>query len=73
MYYKKLFFPIGGGEELEERLYGALLIAKKLNIKMDILKSSLKDNDTLYKRFAIPQNIVNELDGIVNQKYKEEN
>ncbi|NQY23928.1 MAG: universal stress protein [Campylobacteraceae bacterium] len=73
MYYKKLFFPIGGGDELEERIYGALLIAKKLNIKLDILKSSLKDNNTLYKRYAIPEKIINELDQIVDMKYKEEN
>ena len=73
MYYKKLFFPIGGGDQLEERIYGALLIAKKLNIKLDILKSSLKDNNTLYKRYAIPEKIVNELDQIVDMKYKEEN
>ena len=73
MYYKKLFFPIGGGDQLEERIYGALLIAKKLNIKLDILKSSLKDNNTLYKRYAIPEKIINELDQIVDMKYKEEN
>ena len=27
MEYKKLFFPIGGGEELRGRIHGALLIA----------------------------------------------
>ncbi len=73
MYYKKLFFPIGGGDELEERIHGALLIAKKLNIKLEVLKSSLRDNNTLYKRYAIPGKIINELDQIVEMKYKEEN
>ncbi|OUR74773.1 hypothetical protein A9Q76_00225 [Arcobacter sp. 31_11_sub10_T18] len=73
MYYKKLFFPIGGGEELEERLYGALLIAKKFNIKLDVLKSSLKDSDKLYKRYGIPEDITNEIDEILDMKYKEEN
>jgi len=73
MYYKKLFFPIGGGDELEERIHGALLIAKKLNIKLEVLKSRLRDNNTLYKRYAIPGKIINELDQIVEMKYKEEN
>lgn len=70
MTYKKLFFPIGGGEELEERLYGALLIAKKLNVKLDILKSDLTEKEKLYN---IPQHIMDEIAGIVDARSKLEN
>lgn len=28
MQLKKIFFPIGGGEELAERIHGALLVNK---------------------------------------------
>ncbi|MAC83139.1 MAG: universal stress protein [Arcobacter sp.] len=73
MSYKKLFFPIGGGEELEERIYGALLIAKKFNIKLDVLQSILKESNSFYRSFAIPDNIKNDIDKIVDIKYKEEN
>lgn len=73
MSYKKLFFPIGGGNELEERLYGALLIAKKFNIKLDVLKSILKENNKFYKNYAIPENIISNIDEIVERQYKEEN
>jgi nucleotide-binding universal stress UspA family protein len=73
MYYKKLFFPIGGGEELEERLYGALLIAKKFNIKMEVLKSDLKANDKFYKRYSLPEKTLIDLDKIVEVKHQEEN
>ena len=73
MNYKKLFFPIGGGKELEERLYGALLIAKKLDIKLDILKSGLKSNTSLYKSYAMPKELLNEIDTIIDTKYENEN
>lgn len=70
MNYKKLFFPIGGGEELEERLHGALLIAKTLNVKLDILKSDLTEKDKLHN---IPQHIIDEISSIVDARSKSEN
>lgn len=73
MNHKKLFFPIGGGNELEERIYGALLIAKKFNIKLEVLKSGLKSNTSLYKSYAMPKELLNEIDSIIDTKYDNEN
>jgi nucleotide-binding universal stress UspA family protein len=42
MQYKKLFFPIGGGEELKERVSGALKVVKHFNAHLEILKSNAK-------------------------------
>jgi len=36
MEFKKIFFPIGGGEELRERISGAILIAKYFNSHMEV-------------------------------------
>ena len=41
MQYKKLFFPIGAGDDVKERIYGALLIAKHFNTHIEILASQL--------------------------------
>lgn len=73
MNYKKLFFPIGGGEELEERLYAALLIAKTFNTKLEILKCGLKTNIGMYKTLAIPSDILNKINEVVDNKYIDEN
>ena len=73
MNYKKLFFPIGGGEELEQRLYGALLIAKKLDTKIEILRSTHKSDESFYKSYTIPNKIINEIKEIVESKYNDEN
>ena len=72
MSYKKLFFPIGGGDELKERLYAALLIAKSLNIKLEVLKSSLKSNTALEKTL-LPKELLTEVNEIMNINYKNEN
>lgn len=39
MRYKKFFMPIGGGDELEERIKGALLVCKYFNTHLEILHS----------------------------------
>ena len=36
---KKIFFPIGEGEELEERIRGALIVSKYFNTHLEILSS----------------------------------
>ncbi|NLY03514.1 MAG: universal stress protein [Campylobacter sp.] len=45
--FKKLFFPIGGGEELRERIHGALLVNKHFKTHMSILSCQL-DPETVY-------------------------
>ena len=41
MKYKKLLFPIGAGEDIEPRIYGALKVAQWLNTHMEILTCQL--------------------------------
>lgn len=73
MNYKKIFFPIGGGDELEERLYSALLIAKTLDTKLEVLKCGLKSNINMYKTLSIPKDILNKIDEVVDNTYEDEN
>ncbi|MBU3014714.1 universal stress protein [Poseidonibacter lekithochrous] len=73
MNYRKLFFPIGGGEELKERLYGAFLIANKFNTKLDVLKCMHETNSNIYKSYSIPKNIISEIDKIIETEYKDKN
>lgn len=47
MNVKKIFFPIGGGEELRERIHGALLVNKYFGSHMSILAFQL-DPETVY-------------------------
>ena len=55
--------------ELKERLYAALLIAKSLNIKLEVLKSSLKSNTALEKTL-LPKELLTEVNEIMNINYK---
>jgi len=73
MNYKKLFFPIGGGDELEERLYGAFLIAKTFDVKLDILKSGVKTDGNVYKSYYIPQDLLAEINKVVDANFETEN
>jgi nucleotide-binding universal stress UspA family protein len=72
MNYKKMFFPIGGGDELEERIYGALLVAKYFNINLEILKCGPKYNLNMYKNLSIPEDLFNKIDEVVDKKHKDE-
>jgi len=73
MNYKKLFFPIGGGDELEERIYGALLIAKHLKTSLEVLNCGHKTNISMYKNLALPSELMNKIDKVVDTKYADEN
>ena len=73
MNYKKLFFPIGGGDELEERLYASLLIAKTFDTRLEVLKCGLKSNTSMYKTLSIPRDILSKIDEVVDSKYKDDN
>ena len=41
MQYKKIFFPIGAGDDVKERIKGALLVAKHFNSHIEILACQL--------------------------------
>jgi hypothetical protein len=69
--YKKLFFPLGGGEELESRVYGALLIAKYFNTHLEILKSTPGLKDSIPG--GIPDSVMEDLEDIIVKNSKEDN
>lgn len=68
MIYKKMFFPIGGGEELEERLYGAFLIAKYFNTNLEVLQSYHDTTKNFTDGLALPSNIHDTVDEILNKR-----
>ncbi len=72
MIYKKMFFPIGGGEELKERLFAALLIAKYFNANLEILKCLHDSGKKMYKNLGISSHIMKEIDDVIALKAKEE-
>ena len=41
MQYKKIFFPIGAGDDVKERIKGALLVAKYFSGHIEILACQL--------------------------------
>ncbi len=59
--YEKLFFPIGGGGELKERIYGALLVAKTLNTYIEILISNLDAKSILPEESTFPQDLIDKM------------
>ncbi len=71
MIYKKLFFPIGGGEELEERLYGAFLIAKHFGVELEVLESRLKSIIRMTDSMRLPKEIQKSIDEVLENQFKE--
>ncbi|QKF83420.1 universal stress protein [Halarcobacter ebronensis] len=71
MSYKKFFFPVGGGDELRERLYGAILVAKHFNVHLEILHClpGLESQTS----FNIPKFVLDELKGALEDHYKTDN
>ncbi|RXJ89220.1 universal stress protein [Arcobacter sp. CECT 8983] len=72
MEYRKIFFPIGGGEELRERIHGALLIGKYFNCHLEILKSQAKPSKILKMDSEIPANVLSELNAIASRRLSED-
>ncbi len=72
-YYKKMFFPIGGGDELEERLRGAFLVAKYFNTNLEVLKCSFKSNENMYKRLPLPKEILDSINDVIDSEHEDEN
>lgn len=70
MIYKKLFFPIGGGEELRGRIHGALLIAKYFNSNIDIFKSQAKPSQIMKFDDNLSDTVLKELNFMAKDKLK---
>lgn len=71
MIYKKMFFPIGGGEELEERLYGAFLIAKYFNTHLEVLQSYFRPHK-IDEAVRLPKHVQDTIDGIYKNNLENE-
>ncbi|RXI45008.1 universal stress protein [Malaciobacter mytili] len=71
--YKKMFFPIGGGEELEERLYGAFLVAKYFNTNLEVLKCDFNTNKNMYKTLSLPKEVLHNIEEVIDANYEDEN
>ncbi len=72
MEYKKIFFPLGGGEELRERIHGALLIGKYFNSHLEILKAQAKPSRILKIDEGIPHSVLSELNAIASKRLSED-
>lgn len=72
-FYKKIFFPIGGGDELEERLYGAFLVAKYFNTNLEVLKCGFKTNKSMYKALSLPKEVLHNIEEVIDSNYEDEN
>lgn len=70
MIYKKMFFPVGGGGELEERLYGAFLIAKYFNTHLEVLQSYFKPTKGFTDAVVFPKDIQKSIDEVLENNYK---
>lgn len=72
MEYKKLFFPIGGGEELRERIHGALIIGKYFNSHLEIFKSLAKPSQIMKFDDNLPETVLKELNAMAKDKLDED-
>lgn len=72
MEYKKIFFPIGGGEELRERIHGALLVGKYFNSHLEILKAQAKPSRLIKMDGGIPPSVLAELNAIASKRLSED-
>jgi len=72
MPYNKLFFPIGGGEELKHRIHGALLIGKYFNSHLEIFKSEAKPSQIMRIDENLPPTILKELNAIVKERQSQD-
>ncbi len=63
--YKKMFFPIGGGDELEQRLYGAMLVAKYFKVNLEILKSQANPNSKISSSIQLPDYLQKEIEEVL--------
>lgn len=72
MIYKKIFFPIGRGEELEERLYGAFLIAKHFNVHLEVLQSYFESARGIGDAAIFPEGIHDSIDEVLKNRLRAE-
>jgi len=64
MTLKKIFFPVGGGDELAERICGALVIAKHFNTHLEILLSQARISHTMPQGLSVQPEILEKIEAI---------
>lgn len=72
MTYNKMFFPIGGGEELRQRIHGALLIGKYFKAHLEILKSEAKPSQIMKIDENLPPEVLKELNAMLQHRLEDD-
>lgn len=67
---KKMLFPVGGGNELESRMNGALLVAKHFNTHLEVQLAEANVNSGVPKGMVLPNEIVHRLENIQIENLK---
>ncbi len=67
---KKMLFPVGGGDELESRIHGALLVAKHFNTHLEIRISEVNAYSGVPSGVVLPNEIVDRLKNIQLENVK---
>lgn len=70
MTYNKMFFPIGGGDELQERIHGALLIGKYFQAHLEILKAKSNPSQIMNIDQSLSPVILKQLNKMVKDDIK---
>lgn len=71
MTYKKMFFPIGGGDELRERIHGALLIGKYFNAHIEVLKAIANPTQLMNVNKSLSPAVLKQLNEMVKDDLEE--
>lgn len=72
MKVKKMFFPVGGGAELEERIYGALLVSKFFNSHLEIMVSEIDIKNSMPQLVAVPDEVLKRIESLQNEGISED-
>ena len=67
---KKMLFPVGGGNELESRMYGALLVAKHFETHLEVQIAEANVHSGVPKGMVLPNEIVDKLENIQIENLK---
>jgi len=72
MLTKKMFFPVGGGAELEERIYGALLVSKFFNTHLEVMVSETDIKNSMPQLVAIPTDVLKRIENLQKESVSED-
>jgi len=65
-----MFFPIGGGDELEERIHGAMLIGKYFQAHLEILKAKANPTQMMNIDQSLSPVVLKQLNNMVKDEIK---